>query len=269
VVLKVGERKYTYADIETRVKSDVAQGRFDLADTANSLSVSIARLQREELTRGIAAERGISATDLDIDDEIRSELGLPQETSHDEIGRFLRIELIDIKMTLDDYLEVIEAQVLESKIKAQLTEALPQEPEQVNLLLIQAGSQANALKARDALAAGEDFGAVASQYSQHQASRSDGVFGWAPKEALDPELAEVAFSSTGLSDIIETENDYYIIDVLGKETRPVDEAVREDIGDQEYNKLLETAFDETEFGYNMTQGHLIDLANEIGGSFGG
>jgi parvulin-like peptidyl-prolyl isomerase len=269
VVLKIGERKYTYAELEKRVKSDIAQGRFDIRDTGNSLSVTIAGLQREELTRNIARERGITATDAEIDDEIRASLNLGDEVTHDELGRFLRVELSDIKMSLDDYLEVTESHVLEDKIKSDLTASVPEEAEQVNLLLIQAGSQANAIRARDALAEGAEFADVAKQYSQDQGSSSDGVFGWAPRELLDPELADVAFSITGRSDIIETKDDFYIIDVLGKETRPVEETARDEIGTKEFNKLLETAFNETAFGYNMTDKHLLDLANAIGGSFGG
>ena len=268
VVFQIGERQYTYAFLEERVKSDVAQGRFDLRDTATSISATIARVQREELTRIMGRQRGITVSDAEVDDDLRTELGLTPETGRNEIAAALREELLAINLPLDEYLAIANSRVIEDKIKAELTASLPAEAEQVNLLFIQAGSQANAITAKQALDEGIAFGEVASQYSQHSASRSDGVFGWAPRELLDPELAEAAFSLTGRSGIIETEEDFYIIEVLGKETRPIDPAALADIQDREFNKLLEAAFDETPFLYNLTERQLFDLANSVGGTFG-
>jgi parvulin-like peptidyl-prolyl isomerase len=268
VVFQIGERKYTYAFLEDRVKSDVAQGRFNLQDTANSITATIARVQREELTRGMGRQRGITVSDAEIDDNIRTALGLPPESGRNEIATALREELLAIKLPLDEYLAIAESRVIEDKIKAELTASLPEEAEQVDLLFIQAGSQANAIMAKRALDEGVAFGEVAAQYSQHTASRSDGAFGWTPRELLDPELAEVAFSTTGRSGIIETEQDFYIIEVLGKETRPIDPAAIEEIQTREFNKLLEAAFEETTFLSNLTDRQLFDLANSVGGTFG-
>ena len=268
IVLEIDEHEYTYAYLEERVKSDVAQGRFNLRDTATSVSETIARIQREELTRTVARQRGITVSDAELDSGVRDGLGLPPELPRDEIAPALRAELLRIDLPLDEYLDIVESQVLEKKIKADLTAALPEEAEQVNLLYLEAVSQANAINALKALNEGTEFAAVAAQFSQDPGSRNDGAFGWAPREALDPELADVAFSLTGRSGIIETEENFYIIEVLGKETRPVDPVIIDEIGTREFNKLLETAFDETVFLYGLTESQLIDLANAVGGTFG-
>jgi parvulin-like peptidyl-prolyl isomerase len=128
--------------------------------------------------------------------------------------------------------------------------------------------QANAIQALAELEQGAEFAAVASQRSQDAATRSDGVLGWEPREYLDPELADAAFSLNGRSGIIETENDFYIIEVLGKETRPIDPAVVEEIGNREFNKLLEAAFDETPFIYNLSQEQIFKLAGAVGAPLG-
>jgi parvulin-like peptidyl-prolyl isomerase len=250
------------------VKSDVAQGRFDLSDTATSISETVARIQREELTRIIGRQRGITVSDAELDDGIRDDLNLPPETTRNEMAPALRAELRRIDLPLDEYRDIIESQVIEKKIKVELTASLPEEAEQVNLLYIEAGSQANAINALKALEDGTEFGEVAAQFSQDAGSRSDGVYGWVPREALDPELADVAFSLTGRSGIIETEENFYIIEVLGKETRPIDPAIVDDIGTKEFNKLLETAFDDTVFLYGLSQSQLVDLADAVGGTFG-
>jgi hypothetical protein len=268
VVFQIGERKYTYSYLEERVKSDDAQGLFDPQDVANSISAAIARIQREELIRQMGRERGITATDAEIDDKMKDDLGLPPETTHNDLAAELRDELGAVQLPLDEYIAIAESRVIEDKIKAELTASLPKEAEQVDLLYIQAGSQANAIQAVQELDKGAAFGEVASRRSQDAASSSDGILGWVPREYLDPELAEIAFSTTGRSGIIETEEDFYIIEVLGKETRPIDPVVVEDIGFKEFNKLLETAIDETPFLYNLTQEQIFDLASAVGVTFG-
>ncbi len=145
---------------------------------------------------------------------------------------------------------------------------LPQEAEQVDLLYIEGGSQANAIQAFQALEDGTEFAEVASEFSQHSSARGGGVLGWAPQEALDPELATVAFSLTGRSGIIETEENFYIIEVLGKETREIDPAVIDDFARDEFNKLLEAAFEDTSFIYNLSDQQLVNIARAIGGTFG-
>jgi parvulin-like peptidyl-prolyl isomerase len=269
IVFKIGDRKYDYSYLEMRVKSDVAQGRFDLQDTANSVTATISRVQREELTRIIGRERGVTVSQNELDDGIRDDLDLSHEITHDEIGSILSSHLLQIKLPLNEYLNIVRSQVIEKKVRADLIADLPAEAEQVNLLYIQAGSQAGAIQAKQALDDGTDFGVVASQYSQDASTnREDGKLGWVPREALDPELADVAFSITGLSGIIETKEGFYIIDVLGKETRAIDSFVLDNISRDRFNKLLETAFDDTPFLYNVTEQQLIDLATEVGGSFG-
>jgi parvulin-like peptidyl-prolyl isomerase len=250
------------------VKSDVAQGRFNLRDTATSVSETVARIQREELTRIIGRQRGITVSDAELDAGIRDDLGLPPELSRNEMAPELRAELLRIDLPLDEYLSIVESRVIEDKIKAELTSSLPEEAEQVDLLYIEAGSQAHAINALKALEDGTEVGEVAAQFSQDAGSRGDGVFGWVPREALDPELADVAFNLTGRSGIIETEENFYIIEVLGKETRLVDPAIIDDIGTKEFNKLLEAAFDDTVFLYGLTESQLIDLASAVGGTFG-
>ncbi len=268
-VLRVGDRHFNYAFIERRIKSDVAQGIFDTQDVSNSITQSIARIQREELIRLIARERGITASSDEIDDEIGRTIGIGTEVDHNTVAAGLRRELLQVRLPLDDYLETVEAEVLQDKIEAEIAAAIPPQTEQVNLLLIAAGSQSNAILAKEALDAGQNFAAVAKQYSGDDTAAAGGVFGWAPRELLDPELAPVAFSISGRSDIIETKTDFYIIEVLGKELRDVSAQLRTDIGNRGFRELLEATFNNTIFAYNLTQDQLLRLANEIGALTGG
>jgi parvulin-like peptidyl-prolyl isomerase len=268
-VLLVGERKFNYAYVERRAKSDAAQGRFDPRDVTTSITNTIAGIQREELVRILARERGLTASDEEIDAAIKKELGLGDTVSHDEMAGVLRRLMLRIDMTLNDFLEVMEARVLEEKIKQQFISALPTEAEQVNLLLIQAGSQARALQAKAELDAGTPFSEVANEYVGTGDTKADGQFGWAPRELLEPQLADVAFSTSGRSGIIETEKDFYIIEVLGKEVRPIEDDVKEEIAEKEFLALIEKAFDSTPFAYNLTTRQILSIADAVGALSGG
>lgn len=263
-VLRVGDRHFNYAFIERRIKSDVSRGLFDTSDIQNSITQSVARIQREELIRIIARQRGIVATEADLDAELRKELGLGDGVTHDEMAGILRREVLRVKLPLDDYREMIESQVLQNKIEAQFTDLLPAETEEVNLNLIAAGSESSAILAKQALDAGQPFAEVAQQYSQDDSASAGGAFGWAPKEQLEPELADVAFSTTGRSDIIETKTNFYIIEVLDKQVRQVTPQVKNTIGTQEFRKVLEDAFNNTILVYNLKPDQIQRIANEIG-----
>jgi parvulin-like peptidyl-prolyl isomerase len=263
-VLRVGDRHYTYSYVERRVLSDVAQGIFNNNDVQQGVTQSVARIQREELIRVIARERGITASDEEIDDELAEILNLGQDVEHNVIAATLREEVLRVKLPLDEYLETIEADVLEKKIEASLSGGLPADAEQINLLYIQGGTQSNSVTAKKALDEGQSFEDVARKHSQHDSASQGGVMGWVPKELLDPELAPIAFALSGRSDIIETREDFYIIEVLGKEVRPVDENTREEIGTNGVRDLLEQAFTNTDFAYDLSQEQLVRLANKIG-----
>ena len=269
LVLRVGDRQYDYAFIERRIKSDLARGIFDTSNVTNSISTSVARIQREEIIRVVARQHGLSASQEDIDAQIRDQLGLGDDVSHNEMAGILRQEVLRVELPLHDYLETVEADALEAKLKAEFTDKLPPESEQVNLLLIAAGSQANAIQARQALDAGKAFADVAKTYSQDDSASKGGEFGWAPRELLDPELADVAFNSTGRSGIIETKKDFYIIEVLEKQVKPIDDGQKQKIGNNEFRDLLDTAIKDTIFVSNFTQAQLIRLTNAIGGAPGG
>jgi parvulin-like peptidyl-prolyl isomerase len=262
-VLRVGDRHFNYAYLERRIKSDVVQGVFDTRDVQTGISQSVAGVQREELTRIIARERGVTASGEEIDAEIASELGIGGDVDHDTIAASLRQELLRLNLPLDDYLETIEYQVLLSKIEAEIAATLPAQAEQVNLRMIVGGTQSNTIIAKQALDSGSSFDEVAQKHSQDASASQGGAFGWVPRESLEPEVADIAFSITGRSEIIETEENFYILEVLGKEVRDVTEQTRADVGDQGFRDLLEEAFKSTAFAYNLSQEQLIRLSQAV------
>jgi hypothetical protein len=191
------------------------------------------------------------------------------DVDHNVLAAALRREIVNLKLPLDDYLDTIESEVLQNKIEAQFTESLPAQSEQVNLLSFRLGpSRTQSSPGRASMPASPSPRSPPST-PRIRARAMAGAFGWAPRELLDPELADVAFSLTGRSGIIETKKDFYIIEVLGKETRDITPQMKTDIGENGFRDLLEQTFTDTAFAYNLTQAQLTRLAGKIQAALSG
>ena len=263
-VLRVGGREFSYAYFERRLKSDLAQGKFQPSGISQGIAGTVSEIEREQLVRIAAREQGVTATDGDLDAQLRTEFGLGAEVDHNGLAPFLRSELQRVQLSLDDYLEIVRTRALEEKLRRSFQDKLPAEGEQVDLMLIQAGSQANAIQAKQRLDQGESFESVARALSTDASKNDGGKFGWVPRGVLDPELENVAFTIGGRSGIIETKQDFYIIEVLDRQVRPVDDALKQEAGDRGLERLIRQAREANPTENLLTDTQIIRLAREIG-----
>ena len=108
-----------------------------------------------------------------------------------------------------------------------------------------AEARAFAEEIRQRILAGEDFAALASQYSDDTGSGAQGGdLGWFGREQMVAPFAEAAFSLpiSQTSELIKTEFGYHIIQVLEKdENRPKDPNTLEQERQQAYQTWLQEA----------------------------
>lgn len=238
-VFKVGSRSYSYSFLERRALSDQIQGLYDSQNGTNSILAIIGRIEREEVIRIMARQQGVTASDDDLFEGIRTDLGASPEASKEEVAAALHAELSRIKLPLSDYQDIVRSRVLEQKIIAKLEEPLPAQADQVDVFLIETSTQADAILAKQRIGRGEKFEDVAKDVSTDTNSKdSGGDEGWVAKGILPKEVEDVAFNQTGLSDVIEAASGFYLIDVRGHEQRPLDEALKAELAQKQFDSII-------------------------------
>jgi parvulin-like peptidyl-prolyl isomerase len=113
------------------------------------------------------------------------------------------------------------------------------EVEQVHARHILVAEEATAQEVLDRLAAGDDWAALAQEYSLDTSNKANaGDLDWFPRGMMVPEFEEAAFSlDVGeTSDLVETDFGYHIIQVLEKGMRALDE--------ETYSAMVSQAFAE-------------------------
>jgi parvulin-like peptidyl-prolyl isomerase len=265
-VVQVGDRDFDYAYVERRAKAEQIRGRLDVNDLGASLFALLQTIQREEVIRQAAKSLDIRLGELEIEAGYKAQLVVTDAVSREEFASRLRSELLRLGLTMDDYRDMTIATLLEQKLRAHFSEQVPAETLHLDLRLIQGATQADALKARDRLNAGESFGVVAVDLSSHaSAQQSGGDLSWTPRGVVSKEVQEAAEALPigGRSDIIETPEAFFIVQVHGKETRPVTDEGRRAIIQRQLDEQLRVTRDETNADITMTTNQLQELALKV------
>jgi len=173
-------------------------------------------LEENELVRQGAGAYHISVTDDEIDQRIRETLEAMDAPLSEEEFEELYQELVADSA----FRESVEVELLRGKLEDYLKEQVLDPAEQVNVQAIVVANETAAQVVVDRLD-GEDFASVAEEYG-------DGDLGWLPRGIMSLDFDEVAFSIEigNVSQPFSTAEGYYIIKVLEKEDRALDEDVK-------------------------------------------
>ena len=141
-----------------------------------------------------------------------------------------------------------------------------EETEQVHVQVILLGSEEKAQEIRARLEAGEDFAALAEEFSQHEASREGGGdLGFISREAMTSALSEFAFdpelelgtlSEPIRDDTVQTEGGYWLVEVVGiDDSRELSGEDRDLLKGRALNDWMESLWDDPE---NEVESYLDD-----------
>jgi len=266
-VLRVGNRSWTVDDLQRRTDHQIKRNQLNRADMAKNIEDTLKQMRDEELVRQLAKTNGITVTEEDLMQGYRDRFGLPPEASRDLITLNLRSELKFGGLKLDEFEDIVRAQVIDKRMSDAVRKTLPAKGPHVNLGLIQLGSQAQAIQLRQTIfEEKESFAVIAARESKHPSKDKAGDVGWVPREALSKEIGDVAFGRDDLflSDVIENEAGFFIIAVRGHEDRDLTDENKELIVQQKRAEELQKATNAVGVATDLTQGQERRIAINLG-----
>lgn len=189
-----------------------------------------------------ADARKIKVTDDDLN--VRLAQMIQDAGSVDKLNEYMNKN----QLTLADLCALVRNQLLGEAVLNDVTAPIPTQGEQVQVRHILVETPALAQTMRDRARKGEDFAALAKQYSKDETSKANGGdLGWVPRGVLDPQLEAVIFEIpvNQVSDVVTTQFGYHVAQVLAKEkSRPLPPEVIQNVRQDAFLKWLR-AFRET------------------------
>lgn len=155
----------------------------------------------------------------------------PTATPYTQAGfetRFSESQKAMMKLGLSekDYLALFDTQILQTKVQEAITAEVPHTEKQVWARHILLSDEATALIVLEKLKKGEDFAALAAEYSQDTGSAvNGGDLGWFGTGAMVPEFETAAFALEKSGDYtttpVQSQFGYHIIQLIAKQDRPL------------------------------------------------
>ncbi|MFP4344859.1 MAG: peptidyl-prolyl cis-trans isomerase [Anaerolineales bacterium] len=231
----------------------------------------------EELVRQVAAERGISVDEKTLERQVEQFLGYdrdaaavqasgtltetetlsPTETlteeEYEERYRFFRINFLqESGLSEAEFEQIVEADLLRQELQEELTADLETEAEQVQVSYLVADTLEKALTLKERLDAGEEFEALTEEVNANEDPlTASSTLPWMRLEDLEsqlgPELGAVALELPvgAVSEPVQSADElYYLLKVVGREVRPLDESLQQQAIDEAYNAWVAEQMEE-------------------------
>ncbi len=207
-----------------------------------------------ELIRQEAARRGIVVTPEEVQLEIESQFGyqrnpptptptpitptvpititptptvapMTEAQFQERYAKFLKEFTERTGLGEAELRRIFEDMLLERKLRAAMAEEVPTTAEHVHARHILVETEEEARQVLERLKAGEDFAALAKEFSIDESTKDKGGdLGWFPRGQMTPEFEEAAFNTPvgEITEPISTTFGYHIIEVLGREERELE-----------------------------------------------
>jgi parvulin-like peptidyl-prolyl isomerase len=137
--------------------------------------------------------------------------------------------------------DMVRMYLVREKLVAALSADLPRTQEQIWVRHILVEDELTALEVTDKLTAGQDFVVLAAEYSTDETNKDNGGdLGWFARGMMVLPFEEAAFAlEVGeISDPVQTDFGWHILQSLGKEQLPIDEAAFEELKNQVFSEWL-------------------------------
>jgi len=190
----------------------------------------------QTLIQQAAAEMGVNISESELEASIQDII--EQSGGEEQFNQSLQA----MDTAYEDFRQMLLNQLLSEVVYSTVTASISSVAEQVQARHILLPTRERAQEVLARLQAGEDFSYLAKEYSEDISSRErGGDVGFFPRGVMPPEVEEVAFSlEVGeVSEIVESQFGFHIIQVLGREEREMTVEVFENLRQQMFMQWLQ------------------------------
>jgi parvulin-like peptidyl-prolyl isomerase len=190
------------------------------------------------------SELGITASDEEISERLRSRIGVPADADEKTFGDRYRTTLEASGLKDKEYRRLVEAEVLQGKIQDKFRAEAPAVVLQSKVEVIAADSEEEARSAIARIRAGEDFGTVARAVSnESDVATTGGVKEFGPRGAFNAAYDDFAFNAN-IGDISEplegAGSSVYVVRVIDRQDLPLTEEQKPSYVNRLYGDWLTT-----------------------------
>jgi len=204
-------------------------------------------LVEQKLINQAAAAAGVVITDAEIDAEIASNI----EMAGGDVAwtQWLQENLY----TVEEYRGIVRDTLTTLRMRDQVTAPLNGDVDQVRARHILLADEATALVVIGRLQAGDDFAALAAEYSLDMTTNTNGGdLGWFTREELlEQSLADLAFSVDPGTIVgpVQTMLGYHVLQPLERATRPVPDEKRALLAQTYFDNWLQSLVADAEIEF--------------------
>ena len=238
-VLQVGEIEFNLGHLERRMSDELS--RIPAASLSNEFLLALPdtvlrALEREAKVLEAAGDLNVTVDELEIDEEIAQRGNIAAGAEPNAFAAELKRQVEDSGLKLDEFLQMIKAELLENKVQAHFTDAAADQEPQVRArwIVISADDLEAAQELFARLEAGEEFTAVVEDLPDSAASTEEdwvsrGLF---PDQAIEDFLFEAQPGQ--YSEVISTLIGHFIVELQERdEDRDLDDVQKDRIGTRE------------------------------------
>lgn len=203
-----------------------------------------------ELARQLASADGITISEAALAQEIEStRQSILSGGTYTDWDNFLAVNKITEAYFHD---RIRDSMIVDELVKRH---GGPTEAEQVHAQHILVADEETARKVLAELKAGKTFEELAAEYSQDTGSKANGGdLGWFPRGVMVAAFEEAAFSLAvgGVSEPVQSDFGYHIIKVLGRELRPLEAEMLQQMQEQAFSEWFSAQRDQAQIQELMT-----------------
>jgi foldase protein PrsA len=267
-VLQVEDTKFNLAHVERRVRLE--KGNYTADNYVQLVNDVLTQLEHEGLLLAGAGEIGISVTDEEVTAEVRNRGNLAEDVEQSIFAAEFRRQVEESGLRENEYRQMLRADLIGRKVQNYFLYLAPTEEPQVRGRWIVLDDVDKADEVEQRLEAGEDFAALAKEFSIDTSNADQGgEFDWTPRGVwpIPKDVHDFLFDQAEIgqrSDVITVSNLYYIVELEERaDSRPLDDQQRQKVADRNMQEWLADLAGRLNVKVDFDQSDLEKLGNDV------